>query len=318
VDSDPSRNGVYHLDGPEADEGFIDLKFTDQMEFKIPLKFNKIHSHLLIDEDFIDLGVITSANIYHEYKLYVTSHLRDPGVIQAINIECSNNDIEIKVATIFRYKVPIPFSDQKFVLLKLIAKANPKLTVATTNCTIKIDLDVFGKALKTEIPFRAAQYLNLLNYDRKQFLFDLKVENSLQELQKISQQAETDTHLSGSQADLSSNYDGMTNTTLQELQEVPIETLGNHTSVSMRTLGYFNSTFPFELTVSNLTLARSSETDFFWVQQVEGLHRLTPGRLTPGFETNLTIHPEEVTKHKFTHANSIVVMNLLDTFATFS
>jgi hypothetical protein len=202
VDSDPSRNGVYHLDGPEADEGIIDLKFTDVMEFKIPLKFNKIHSHLLIDEDFIDLGVITSPNIYHEYKLYVTSHLRDPGVIQAINIECSNNDIEIKVATIFRYKVPIPFADQKFVLLKLIAKANPKLTVATTNCTIKIDLDVFGKALKTEIPFRAAQYLNLLNYDRKQFLFDIKIVNSLKDYEQTSQQAETDTNLSNAQADL--------------------------------------------------------------------------------------------------------------------
>jgi hypothetical protein len=145
---------------------------TVNKELYIPLRFFKRYSNPLIEEEMIDLGIITSKETSHRYNLFVENRFGKPAVITKVEIEKFGVGIVLKVATIFGYKIVLPTQTPAFELLTLIVfgESNSESGYITGN--IHVYLDVADKPHKITTPFRCAYLRNVLS-DDSNFSFEI-------------------------------------------------------------------------------------------------------------------------------------------------
>lgn len=142
-------------------------------ELYIPMKFFKRYYSPLVEEDFIDLGIVTSREVTHRYFLKVENRFGKPAVITKVALEKNGSGMHIRVGTMFGYKVVLPASGPAFDLLVLYAQADDKFDIGYAWGKISIYVDVSGQQEVITVPFQACYYHNMFS-EEERVSFELK------------------------------------------------------------------------------------------------------------------------------------------------
>ena len=146
---------------------------TASKDIFIPMRFFKRYFSSLVEEDFIDLGIVTSKEVTHRYYLKVENRFGKPAVITQVSVEKFGGGMVFRVGTMFGYKVVLPPSGPPFDLVVLYAQADDKFDLGYVWGTIKIFVDVSGQQEIITVPFQACYYHNMFS-EEERVSFELK------------------------------------------------------------------------------------------------------------------------------------------------
>ena len=131
-------------------------------ELVIPMRFFKLYPNNLVQEDYIDMGIISSEGVSHRYNLNVENRYGKHIVITKVAVDKKAIGMNLKVATVFGYKVAIPISSQPFILLSLLVTPLDQSEKGFVSGNINIYVDVSGIQEKITIPFFGGAFIGML------------------------------------------------------------------------------------------------------------------------------------------------------------
>jgi hypothetical protein len=141
-------------------------------ELVFPVRIFKTSSHQLVQEEYIDMGLITSPEVAHRYNFQIHNKFGRPVVITRIAIDKKEINMNLKVATIFGYRIAVPSNTQPFTLLTLLVTGVPSASLGSLSGSIHIYLNVNGNKEKVVVPFHCSYYKNAFG-DEDRFSFQL-------------------------------------------------------------------------------------------------------------------------------------------------
>lgn len=133
--------------------------------FDIPIRIFKPTGTHFYEEQVVDMGIITSPDAAHRYVLRLQNKLPKPVVVLKVSIQKQCKGMNIKFATPFNNKIPIPGDAEPFDFMWLFSHPDRKALVGFCSGSIQLKMDVSGKVEKYTIPFTAGYYKHLLADD---------------------------------------------------------------------------------------------------------------------------------------------------------
>lgn len=141
-------------------------------ELVFPVRIFKNSSSPLVQEEYIDLGLITSSEVAHRYNLQVHNKYGKPIVITRVAIDKKEINMDLKIATIFGYRVAVPTNTQPFTLLTLYVTGDSTADYGALSGSVHIYLNVNGVKEKVVVPFQCTYFKNIFGKE-EQFSFQL-------------------------------------------------------------------------------------------------------------------------------------------------
>lgn len=137
-------------------------KCNKSNKIEIPVYIWKKHFNSFVEEEVIDMGIITQPDIIAEYHLNLANRNKKPAVIKRVRITKEGYGIEIKVATFLNYMVPLPAGQRSFKAFVIVAQVkNKDVEIGYVRGKIEFDVDVGGEPFKFKVPFRVGYFKNM-------------------------------------------------------------------------------------------------------------------------------------------------------------
>ena len=163
---------------------YTDTKNKLTLPFIVPFRFYKKFAHPIIEEEFIDLGVLTSRDVEHTYALKVQNRFLSPAVITKVSIEKKNAGMDVRFGTTFAYRIPLLKDAPGITLMTLYARGDEKASIGYASGQIHIHLDVNGEPKVVSVPFRAGFFHQMFS-EVDPLAFDIKRPTDGGEIGKI-------------------------------------------------------------------------------------------------------------------------------------
>ena len=141
-------------------------------ELVFPVRFFKNSSNPLIQEEYIDMGLITSPDVAHRYNLQIHNKYGKPIVVTRVAIDKKEINMNLQVATVFGYRVALPVNPQPFTLLSLYVTGDSKAEQGAVSGSVHIYLNINGIKEKVVIPFHCTYFRHIFG-DEEKFSFQL-------------------------------------------------------------------------------------------------------------------------------------------------
>ena len=113
------------------------------------------------NQDFINCGVLTDKDMWHEVAVYASSKTPLPVFLHNVEINFENKDFRVLAATNYKYGIPFPFENQRMTLFNLLVKYEGKENFAKLSGKIKSTIDIYNTSYEETLNFYAIYYRDI-------------------------------------------------------------------------------------------------------------------------------------------------------------
>ena len=156
---------------------------VDKTEYLYALTAFYSNNYKFWEDDFINLGVFTSRNIYHEVDLYISNKDNNPAIIDNITFTWDNVDFDVYVSSYYKSPIALPFYKNRIKVAKLLVKYKGHNEFSIVRGKIQLQANIYNQiyqeslnfyAVHNKYIFRYKKQKNLNVIDKNEASFDLK------------------------------------------------------------------------------------------------------------------------------------------------
>lgn len=175
--TDDEKTGHEELDWVLLQNNIVRI-MIDRNEYLYGLTTFFADSHKFWEHDFINLGLFTSKNVYHEADLYISNKTHYPVILNNIITLWENKDFDVHIASYYRHQIALPFYKSKFKIVKLLVKYKGNQNFSILRGRVKIQTNIYNQVYEEYLSFYAVYDKNILTY-KKQNHDNLITDNQL-------------------------------------------------------------------------------------------------------------------------------------------